>query len=106
MLYLLATYWPILMAAEDDSSGGLVFAGLALFLAGPIFFSIIYARYRNKDARHFHESETPAQVNNLMVYDTFVKHEKGRKQKRIPGANESRISGSLNQGGKRRLRLK
>ena len=107
MLSLFATFWPILVASsEDDGSGGLVALGIAILFAGPIFYAIVYGRYRNKGARHYHESETPAQMNNLMVYDNFVRHEKGSSSSSISGANESKVTGALNQEAKKKKKLK
>ncbi|MCL1847670.1 MAG: hypothetical protein FWF91_06900 [Coriobacteriia bacterium] len=77
---------------DDDDGGWIV---LALLLAGPLFFSIMYARYRNSDKRHFHEKETPATISNLRKYDNYVKTLKRQNSKRISGANDQLVQGSI-----------
>lgn len=77
---------------DDSNNGGLLFL---LLLAGPIFYGIMYSRYRNAGKRHTHERETPATMSNLRSYDNFVKHLKKQDHKKIKGSNEDRVNGSL-----------
>ncbi len=67
--------------------------GWTFILLGFIFFAIMYARYRNKDARHKHEEETPSQKNNIKGYDNYVKRRTGLSNSRINGANNTSIIG-------------
>ena len=83
-----------LVVAFADSDGGEL-AILLLLLSGPIYFSIIYGRYRNKDKRHFHEKETPVRMTNLQSYDQFYEHLKGQRSSTIKGANNKLVEGSL-----------
>ena len=83
--------WAVFFADSDE--GGL--AILILLLAGPIFFSIMYFRYRNSDKRHSHERETPAQMSNLRAYDNFVQHLTRQRSRTIAGENSKRVEGSL-----------
>ena len=85
---------PVFAASSDDGNGGFLF-GAILFLAGPIFFSVTYARYRNKGARHYHEKETPVTMSDLQVYDNFVVCHTGQKSNTIPGANQTKVEGTL-----------
>ncbi|MCL1891661.1 MAG: hypothetical protein FWG00_06630 [Coriobacteriia bacterium] len=86
------------LGATADGSEMLFLVGAALFLAGPIYYMIMYARYRNQDQRHYHEKETSAQMDNLQVSDVFVKQETGKSSSRISGENSSQVSGSLVKG--------
>ena len=77
---------------DDDGEGWII---LALLLAGPIFYFIMYSRYRNADKRHFHEKETPATLSNLRSYDNYVKTLKKQSSSRIHGANNQMVQGSI-----------
>ncbi|MCL1797719.1 MAG: hypothetical protein FWG24_05340 [Eggerthellaceae bacterium] len=79
-----------------DESSGLAFLGILLFLSGPIFYAIMYNRYRNIRERHYHESETPVQMNNLQVYDKLIHRQTRQSTNRITGANSTRVNGTLN----------
>jgi hypothetical protein len=86
-----------LLAFFDDANGAF-YVGCALFLAGPIFFGITYARYRNRGERHYHERETPVRVDNLRVYDNYLMQLTGQRSRTIAGANSKRVGGTLVQG--------
>ncbi len=61
-----------------------------LFLAlGFVYYFVIYAHYRNNDARHTHESETRSEIKNLVKNDTFIKRKKGLDNSRISGENNT-----------------
>ena len=77
---------------DSDESGNAI---LLLLLSGPAFFLFNYMRYRNKDKRHRHESETPTRIENLRRYDNFIEHKKGCQSKTIQGENSMRVSGSV-----------
>ena len=98
LIFSLATVLaPVLMAASEEP-GSIAYLGLALFLAGPVCFALIYARYRNRSERHFHERETPVSIQNLQSYDDFAKHLTRQDSPRIAGANDSQVRGSLVKG--------
>ena len=77
--------------SDNDAFGYIFF----LLIAGPLFFSLMYKRYRNIDKRHYHEKETPVTMSNLRGFDTFVEHKKRQNSKVIPGANNQRVEGSI-----------
>ena len=77
---------------DDDSGGGAI---ALLILAGPLFYGVMYARYRNTDKRHFHESETPSALSNLRGYDNFVRHLKRQNNKTLANANNTKVHGSI-----------
>lgn len=84
----------VIRAESDDDGWGKI--GLILFLAGPLFFAMKYFKYRNTDKRHRHESETKAQMDNVMAGDEFVKSMKGLKNSRMPNANHTAVRGARN----------
>jgi hypothetical protein len=65
-----------------------------VFLAsGFVFYGVMYARYRNNDARHKYEEETKTVVTDLRKVDTFVESRKGLTNAKIVGANNHSVSG-------------
>ena len=65
-----------------------------IFLAsGFVYYAVIYARYRNKGARHKHEIETKTNMSNLRTEDNFVRTETGLTNSRIDGVNNINVSG-------------
>ena len=99
----LYTYAPIIASSSDDNEAAL--APLLFLLSGFIFYGIMYARYRNADKRHYHEKETSAVVANLQVGDALLKNMKGLSNSSMPGANQSRVEGALNQGSGQNILL-
>ena len=79
---------PFFSDSEDDFSW-------LLLTGGFIYYGWMYARYRNKGARHFHEKETKANMDKIRTYDNFVKHRTGLRNARMDGANNSSVRGSL-----------
>ena len=98
LIFSLATVLAPVLLAVSEGSDPIAYLGLALFLAGPVCFALIYAHYRNRSERHFHERETPVSIQNLQSYDNFVKHLTRQRSPRIAGANDSQIRGSLVRG--------
>ena len=79
--------------ASSDGEGG--DWGLLFLLAGFVFYGVMYARYRNKGARHSHEKETKATVDNLQKKDLFIKRKTGLTKSRMEGANNTSVKGSV-----------
>jgi hypothetical protein len=88
-----------LMLAFFDDTESVFYVGAALFLAGPLFFGITYARYRNRGERHYHEQETPVRIDNLQVYDNFARHLTEQRSRTIGGANSKQVKGTLVKAG-------
>ena len=63
-----------------------------LYILGFIYFTIMYLKYRNSDARHHYETETKKNIVNLRKVDNFIKQEKGLTNSKITGANNTRVS--------------
>ncbi len=78
------------MGGDDDDDS---FGFLLLFAAGFIFYGIMYARYRNKSARHTYEKETKKEVSNMQRVDELIKRKKGLKNASMDGRNDEKIEG-------------
>ncbi len=61
-------------------------------LSGFIYFAIMYAKYRNKGARHSHETETKTNMTNLQQKDVFVKKKTRLSNSTMEGANNKSVS--------------
>ena len=71
--------------------------GSWIFLTpGFIFFFVFYFKYRNADKRHYHELETKREVNNLKVFNKYIKTNKGLRNSKIEGINNIVSTGGLN----------
>ena len=64
-----------------------------LLILGPIYYALIYMKYRNKNARHRHELETKKRIFNLKKSDNFVKIERGLSNSFIRGKNNTVVNG-------------
>lgn len=62
-------------------------------LAGFIYFTVMYFRYRNTNARHHHEIETKKKMFHLRKVDNLIKHEKGLSNATMIGANNKKVTG-------------
>ncbi|MCL2142385.1 MAG: hypothetical protein FWH46_05905 [Methanimicrococcus sp.] len=71
----------------------LAIAGLAFLTLGFAYFAFYYSKYRNKNARHYHEKETKTDLQNLKQEDTFVKKKTRLMNKTMAGANNTSVSG-------------
>lgn len=65
-----------------------------LLLPGVIYYAVIYAKYRNQNARHYHELETKKQVGNLRRVDQFLTRRTGLRNSRIEGCNSESTGSS------------
>lgn len=63
-------------------------------LSGIIYFIIYYSKYRNTDARHYHEKETKTNMFNLLTTDVYVKRLVRLPDPKIKGANNTKVNGS------------
>ena len=63
-------------------------------LGGIIYYFIMYGKYRNKSARHHHETETKKHIFGLRKFDNFVKKLTGLSNAKINGMNSNQINGS------------
>jgi len=82
---------PFLVGIDGEGSE----YAFALLLAGFVFYWASYSRYRNQNARHYHEKETRYKISNLIKKDEFIKECNGLKNKKMEGANNSEVYGSM-----------
>lgn len=61
-------------------------------LSGFAFFFLFYMQYRQAGARHKHEKETNATMDNLQVYDRFIQRQTGLTNATMSGANNTSVS--------------
>ena len=92
--FLIFTLSPIVAAADNEIPAEVV--PFFLLSVGFIYFGVMYARYRNADKRHKHETKTSATLANLKVADTFLRRSKNLSAPMQKGYNHTRIEGSLN----------
>ena len=78
--------------SSDDGDGRAI--GLLFLLAGPVFYSMMYLRYRNSDKRHHHESETEAKVQGMRAVDERTGSVKGVSNASLRGSNSTRVRGA------------
>lgn len=62
-------------------------------LVGFIYFFVMYSKYRNTNARHYHELETKKEMFNLRKEDRLIKRQTGLSNAQMNGANNMRVSG-------------
>lgn len=77
-------FWYMVFVDDDGSKWPLL-----LLLSGPIFFGLIYSRYRNRKEVHRYEEETDIEVNSLEKQDAYIKTLKGLKRSQIEDRNDS-----------------
>ncbi|WP_157962437.1 growth/differentiation factor [Homoserinimonas sp. OAct 916] len=82
----------VMAASSSDGEGGNL--GLLFLLSGPIFYVVIYLKYRNVDKRHKHESETEASLHNMQLHDQFVQSKTGLTKREMAGANNNDVRGA------------
>lgn len=82
------------VSGDGESASGII--KIMLLLSGPAYFAFMYARYRNKGARHMHERETEAEVTNLTGDDQKVKRITGTSSAYMAGANQDKVRGARN----------
>ncbi len=79
----------MLFTKTDDNNWPWLF-----LLSGIIYFWVMYSKYRNSGARHYHETETKTNMTNLREYDNLVKRKTRLRNAVMEGANNTKISGT------------
>jgi hypothetical protein len=92
-------FW--LFADVDDDNP--FWLGLAGLTPGFIFYWIKSAKYRNMNARHKHEAETPAEVKNLQKTDVSLGRRNRLRSASIAGRNDSIVKGVVAKAGERMM---
>ncbi len=62
------------------------------FLAGPIYYALIYSKYRNSSARHTYEKETKSEIQNISRNDSLFQRRKNLSNSRIEGENGNSVN--------------
>lgn len=88
----------IVLASSSGDSGDLAWVPLLFLLSGPVFFMLMYTRYRNTDKRHTYERDTASGTAGLQQFDNPVDHVTGSRSARMPDANHEQLAGSPNRG--------
>lgn len=66
--------------------------GWLMIFSGIVFYFVFYGKYRNKKARHKHETETEGKMLNLKKVDNYVRRRTGLPNSMIGGANNNEVS--------------
>ena len=66
-----------------------------LLLLGFVYFGITYEKYRNKNARHYHEKETKSEIRDMKKVDNLIDHRKKIRESTIQGANNTMVNGRI-----------
>ncbi len=82
-LFALLFWWIVLI--DWDFGWLMIFSGI-------VFYFVFYGKYRNKKARHKHETETESKMLNLKKVDDYVRRRTGLPNAMISGANNNEVS--------------
>jgi hypothetical protein len=97
---VLGTGWILTFLQIDlDGRDNPAMLGLLGYTPGFIFYWIMWMKYRNTNARHYHEKETKATIENLKQMDDFVEHRLKLPNPMMDGANNAAVKGSMNNSG-------
>jgi ribosomal protein S27E len=94
---IIGTSWIVYFWSEmSNDPRNISLYGALGYTGGFIFYWIIWRKYRNAEARHYHEKETKSAIENLQQTDNFVEHRQNLKNPKIAGANNDAVDGSRN----------
>lgn len=79
--------------AFSDASSDI---GVLFLSSGFVYFIYFFLRYRNSNARHYHEKETKNDISNIMKSDQLVKRQRGLRNSRISRENGGDVQGGMN----------
>ena len=85
---------------DDDNPFWLGFAGLT---PGFIFYWVKAAKYRNMNARHKHEADTPSEIKNMQKTDVSLGRRNRLRSASIAGRNDSIVKGVVAKAGERMM---
>ena len=81
----------VITSSGDSDDSNLAF--LLLLLSGFVYYGIMYAKYRNQNARHTYEKETKTNLVVNSRVDELIEHRKKLKSPSIEGRNDNRLEG-------------
>lgn len=100
---ILGFWWMRFWLFADIDDDNPFWLGLAGLTPGFIFYWIKSAKYRNMNARHKHEAETPAEVKNLQKTDVSLGRRNRLRSASIAGRNDSIVKGVVAKAGERMM---
>ena len=74
-------------------SGALMPIGMMWFIATAIIVAVTSSSYRNRNARHIHEKETSARIDNLEIDDLYKQSKHGLSNSQLAGRTDLKLGG-------------
>ena len=104
MIGLICGFWWIkFWLGVDTDDDNPFWIGAAGVTPGFIFYWIKAAKYRNMNARHKHEAETPSEIKNLQKTDVSIGRRNRLRSASIEGRNDSIVKGVVAKAGERMM---
>lgn len=91
------------LGVDTDGDDNPFWVGAAGATPGFIFYWIKAAKYRNMNARHKHEAETPSEIKNLQKTDVSIGRRNRLRSASIEGRNDSIVKGVVAKAGERMM---
>lgn len=100
---VLGTSWILFWLGADVDEDNPAYFGLAGLAPGFIFYWLKMRKYRSLDARHTHEKDTRAKMDDVKKSDVRREERKRMQNPRIAGENGNAVRGSLSKGAGKML---
>jgi ribosomal protein S27E len=100
---VLGATWFLFFAGIDLDEDNPAIYGLIGLTPGFIYYWWMTNRYRNMSARHYHEADTTATMENVKKTDDFVEHRKRLRNSMIAGINSNLIGGTIATGTRKMM---
>ena len=96
-------WWIKFWLGVDTDDDNPFWLGLAGLTPGFIFYWLKSAKYRNMNARHKHEAETPSEIKNMQKTDVSIGRRNRLRSASIEGRNDSIVKGVVAKAGERMM---
>lgn len=100
---ILGFWWIKFWLGVDTDDDNPFWIGAAGATPGFIFYWVKSAKYRNMNARHKHEAETPSEIRNLKKTDVSIGRRNRLRSASIEGRNDSIVKGVVAKSGERMM---
>jgi len=100
---IMGFYWIKFWLGVDVDDDNPFWLGLAGLTPGFIFYWMKSAKYRNMNARHKHEAETPSEIRNMQKTDVSIGRRNRLNSASIAGRNDSIVKGVVAKSGERMM---
>ena len=100
---VLGTSWILFWLGVDVDEDNPAYFGLVGLAPGFIFYWLKMRKYRSLDARHTHEKDTRAKMDDVKKSDVKREERKRMQNPRIAGENGNTVRGSLSKGAGKML---